>query len=197
MRYGVLGLLGLIVLVACEDGDGVVVTYGEPMGQVAVELVNGSGELLYLTGIDDPVQVFRKEGEDWGSVRAEHGCVDTCESCQAFSCEKIWCMAPREVAAGGKFGWVWKGLEYRLAVDTCAADGGVALTCLDEFCAPAGLYKIKFCYRTQPVPESDDGFGGSDCLADAGLEGVELEPAVCVEQEFEFPGEAQVVVTFP
>lgn len=201
MRFHGFFVVGLIGgLVACSsggDGDDEVKNCLEPIGAVAFELQNGAADALYLTGIDTQVVIVRQDGEEWHYVNAELGCVSTCDECEQFACEQMLCSSPREVPAGESYHWSWSGWDYRLAADKCAGREGQEVTCVEELCAPAGHYKVRFCYRTQPLPESDEGVLEPDCLARAGLEGVALEQAVCVEHEFDFPGETKVVVAFP
>ncbi len=63
-------LLGLVLATAaCEESDDGSGSCAEPLGGVAVTLTNASEETLYITGIDDPVLIFRKIGGEWEEVR--------------------------------------------------------------------------------------------------------------------------------
>ncbi|MBM4354162.1 MAG: hypothetical protein FJ109_10265 [Deltaproteobacteria bacterium] len=178
----------VVLLGACGDEGPVFPRCADPLGSVLIRLVNVSQQTLYLEGIDEPVKIYRQDGSNWKKVIREHGCASACHDCQNYSCGHLWCEPPRGLEPGEKYETTWTGLSFSKSESLCTDSEGDQLSCLEEHCAEAGRYKLSFCTKVQPWPESDDEAGPmGECLDEAPLLGVEPIPDVCAEVEFDFP----------
>lgn len=124
---------------------------------------------------------------NWLTIRDSSGdlvvsnmCMTPCDSCMMMGCPAS-CAIPSELSAQG-LTYTWSGTYYKAG--TC---GSSATNCLSPQCAPAGQYTAKVCGFADPTP--DAGFGCASASSSAQL--------TCVEQPFEFPSSAPIVVTMP